>query len=100
MKKAQGVAKLFPISYIPDMEYEIQLTDECSEWILELSDSAKADVLASIGLLETVGPNLGYPHSSKITVRSTLTCENCGFNIAVKPIESYMPMTLSVEQFC
>lgn len=48
------------------MEYEIQLTDECSEWILELSDSAKADILASIGLLEAVGPNLGYPHSSKI----------------------------------
>ncbi len=60
------VAKIFPISYIPFMEYEIQLTEECSEWILGLSQSAQTDVMAAIGLLETVGTQLGYPHSSKI----------------------------------
>ncbi len=48
------------------MEYEIQLTEECSEWILGLSSSTQEDIMASIGLLEAVGPNLGYPHSSKI----------------------------------
>jgi len=52
------------------MEYKkrcaVELTDECEAWILGLSDSQKQDILASIGLLEVMGPSLGYPHSSKI----------------------------------
>ena len=58
--------KLFLLGYIHYMEYTIKLTDECQEWILGLSNSEQVDVLASINLLEAVGPNLDYPHSSKI----------------------------------
>jgi hypothetical protein len=60
------VAKIFHISYIHDMEYQIELTEDCSEWILSLSDPEKEDILAVVGLLEELGPNLGYPYSSKI----------------------------------
>ena len=48
------------------MEYKIQLTDECADWLLNLSDHEKEDILASVGLLEVLGPKLGFPHSSKI----------------------------------
>lgn len=60
------VAKIFLIGYIPSMEYGIQLTEECSEWIVGLSQSAQSDIMSVIGLLEELGPQLGYPYSSKI----------------------------------
>lgn len=48
------------------MEYKIELTDECSSWLLARSDDEQEDILASINLLETLGPRLGFPHSSGI----------------------------------
>lgn len=48
------------------MEYKVELTDECTSWLLGLDGLEQTDVLASINLLERLGPQLGYPHSSKI----------------------------------
>ena len=48
------------------MEYKVKITDEFEEWLLDLNDKEKVDVLASINLIKALGPHLGYPHSSKI----------------------------------
>lgn len=48
------------------MEYKINLTEECEQWLLGLNDKEQVDVLAVIKLLEELGPHLGYPYSSKI----------------------------------
>jgi len=64
-----SLALIFILSYIPFMEYKkcsVELTDECSEWLLSLNQAEQVDVFASIGLLEQLGFNLGHPHSSKI----------------------------------
>ena len=47
-------------------KYTVELTEECSEWLLALTPAEQMDIFASIGLLEQLGPTLGYPHSSKI----------------------------------
>lgn len=47
-------------------EYKVHFTDECEEWLLNLSEKEQVDVLAIIQLLEELGPHLEYPYSSKI----------------------------------
>ena len=41
--------------------WEIELTDEASEWILSLDQEDRAAITGSIDLLEQLGPNLGRP---------------------------------------
>jgi hypothetical protein len=46
--------------------WEVEYTDEFDEWWNTLDEKEQIDVAASVGLLETCGPNLKYPHSSGI----------------------------------
>lgn len=48
------------------MEYKINLTEDCEEWLCNLTEKEQVDVLAGINLLEKLGPHLGFPYSSKI----------------------------------
>ena len=49
------------------MEYNVNLTKECEAWLLNLNEKEQVDVLAIIRLLEELGPQLGFPYSSKIS---------------------------------
>ncbi|MEY2632902.1 MAG: hypothetical protein RIR00_1556 [Pseudomonadota bacterium] len=49
------------------MPWEVEYTDEFGRWWSALSDKEQASVAASVSLLERLGPNLGYPHSSSIS---------------------------------
>lgn len=46
--------------------WEIEYTDEFGEWWEQLSESEQDALVASIGLLEELGPNLGRPHADHI----------------------------------
>jgi len=48
------------------MNWEVEVTDEFSEWFKSLDDVDRKRVTASVDLLEMVGAHLGHPHSSGI----------------------------------
>jgi hypothetical protein len=62
----EGLAIIFLLSHILSMEYMVNLTETCEKWLLDLTEKEQIDVLVVIRLLEKLGPNLGYPYSSKI----------------------------------
>lgn len=46
--------------------WEVEFTEEFRNWWLTLAADQQDDVAHSVGLLEQLGPSLGFPHSSKI----------------------------------
>ena len=46
--------------------WEVEYTDEFGNWWDTLLAAEQESVMASVGLLETKGPNLGFPHSSGV----------------------------------
>jgi len=57
---------IFHKGYIYHMKWEVEYTDEFSQWWLRLTEDEQVSVAASVKLLEERGPNLGFPHSSGI----------------------------------
>jgi len=49
------------------MAYEVEVTDEWLAWFEERTAEEQEELAASIGLLETRGPHLPFPHSSGVT---------------------------------
>ena len=49
------------------MSWEVEFTDEFQEWWDSLTEAEQEDLAASVGLLETNGPQLGHPHTSGIS---------------------------------
>lgn len=48
------------------MTWDVEYTDEFDVWWSSLSEAEQESVAASVGLLETLGTNLQFPHSSGI----------------------------------
>ena len=48
------------------MPWDIEYTDEFGEWWSELSAEEQESIETSVQLLETLGPNLRFPHSSGV----------------------------------
>jgi hypothetical protein len=48
------------------MAYEVEVTDEWRAWFDTLSEEEQEEVAATIGLLERLGPQLPFPHSSGV----------------------------------
>ena len=46
--------------------YLVEFTEGCAEWLVALTLAEQEDILAVIGLLKRLGPQLGYPYSSGI----------------------------------
>jgi hypothetical protein len=57
---------LFLLSYIPNVELDIEFTDEFGEWWDGLSEDEQVDVDAKVELLRQLGPALRRPHSGSI----------------------------------
>jgi hypothetical protein len=49
------------------MAYEVEVTDEWLAWFDGLTAAEQEELAASIGLLETKGPQLPFPYSSGVT---------------------------------
>ncbi len=47
--------------------WEVEYTDEFEVWWNKLNEKEQVDVAASVTLLERLGPNLRFPHSSGIS---------------------------------
>lgn len=62
IKKNVVKRKVHPVA----MRYEIEYTDEFSQWWAILSKSEQDDALAVVNLLEEQGVRLPFPYSSKI----------------------------------
>ena len=50
------------------MVWEIELTDEATEWLLSLDQTDRAAIIGAIDLLEQYGPTLGRPAVDSIKV--------------------------------
>ena len=48
------------------MNTNVEYTDEFEQWWSALTEAEQISVAATVGLLETLGTRLGYPHSSAI----------------------------------
>jgi hypothetical protein len=48
------------------MAWEVEFTDEFGTWWDTLTENQQDDLRYSVGLLEELGPSLGFPHSSQI----------------------------------
>lgn len=48
------------------MTWGVEYTDEFEDWWEGLDEGEQESIAASVTLLETCGPNLGFPHSSGI----------------------------------
>jgi hypothetical protein len=48
------------------MAWEVEFTNEFGEWWATLDQDEQESVYASVGLLQTMGPRLPFPHSSGI----------------------------------
>lgn len=48
------------------MAWDVEYTDEFEDWWNGLTEEEQESVAASVGLLEELGPSLGFPHSSGI----------------------------------
>ena len=48
------------------MAWDIEVTDEFTAWWDDLIEEQQDDIAHSVGLLEELGPALGFPYSSKI----------------------------------
>jgi len=46
--------------------WDVEYTDEFEAWWDSLSEKEQTDIRATVGLLEQLGPNLRFPHSSGI----------------------------------
>lgn len=46
--------------------WDIEYTDEFEDWWSGLNEAEQIDIVASVGLLEALGVNLRYPHSSGV----------------------------------
>ena len=48
------------------MAWEVEVTEEFKEWWNGLNEAEQISISTSVGLLIKEGPNLPFPHSSKI----------------------------------
>jgi len=55
------------MSYIHNMEWEIEFTDEFGEWWDALTEEEQDAVAIKVGLLRQLGPALRRPHSGSIS---------------------------------
>src|SRR6266545_2778807 len=54
------------MSYIPNVSWEVELTDEFSDWWNGLDEAEQESVDATVRLLEAKGPLLPFPYSSAV----------------------------------
>ncbi len=64
--RAHSVDRILLQVHNESVKWEVEFTDEFSEWWLTLTESQQDDLARSVGLLEVLGPALGFPHSSKV----------------------------------
>lgn len=48
------------------MGWDVEVTDEFSEWFHSLTDAEQGDVTAVVDVLQSEGPQLGFPYSSGV----------------------------------
>jgi hypothetical protein len=81
--------------------WSVEYTDEFEAWWETLDAAVWDSIDVVVLLLEERGPNLPFPHSSKINgSRHTHTCESYEFSIRESPTASCTPLTLDEQRFC
>lgn len=48
------------------MSWDVEYTDEFGDWWGDLTESERESITATVGLLESEGPNLRFPHTSGV----------------------------------
>ena len=57
---------IFPASYIFGVTWNVEYTDEFGRWWDTLTEAEQESVDVSVRLLEAMGPQLPFPHSSAV----------------------------------
>ena len=70
------------------MLWEVEFTDEFNLWWESLTLDQQKDVAHSVGLLATLGPRLGYPHSTKVVTSRHAPMRELRTQSGGKPLRS------------
>jgi hypothetical protein len=46
--------------------WEVATTDEFDDWFADLGEDAQVEIIAKVGLLKLLGPQLGRPHADTL----------------------------------
>ena len=60
------IARILLLSYISNVEWEIEFTDEFERWWSGLTEDEQVSVDSSVRLLAKAGPTLPHPYSSGV----------------------------------
>lgn len=55
------------MEYNTDMAWIVEYTDEFGDWFSNVQETVQDDIDRTVGLLEALGHQLGFPHSSGIS---------------------------------
>jgi hypothetical protein len=69
--------------------WEIEYTDEFGEWWVTLTKSEQDALVASIGLLEELGPQLGRPHVDHIKASKHANMKELRTQVGGEPLRSF-----------
>ena len=82
------------------MTWNVENTDEFTEWWDELTDAQQEDITATAELLMEYGPNLPFPHSSGIEHSRHGHMRELRVQAAVAPSGFSMHSTQDARQSC
>jgi hypothetical protein len=69
--------------------WEIEYTDEFEAWWVTLTESEQDALVASIGLLEELGPQLGRPHVDHIKASKHANMKELRTQVGGEPLRSF-----------
>jgi hypothetical protein len=97
--RLKRLASVFPIGYIPCMEWSVEYTDAFGAWWDSLTAEEQEDVNTVVILLQRFGPALRFPYSSSIASSrhahmSELRVQHAG------PTASSTPLIPGAQRFC
>lgn len=75
------------------MAWEVEYTDEFGAWWADLDGDEQESVYAAVILLETLGPDLRYPHTSRVETSRHGHMRSYGSSTAGARIASSTPST-------
>lgn len=82
------------------MEWDVEYTDEFSEWWEGLSEAEQEDVAATVELLEEKGPQLPHPYSSGIKAPGIRICGSFESSMQEGYTGYFMPSIHAGWPFC
>ena len=82
------------------MKWEVEYTDKFGAWWESLTEAEQDSIDASVGLLEQLGPQLGFRIVPKSKARHMGNCVNSVFSIKASRTGYFTPLIRAGQLYC